>query len=225
MENNIHFIVLGDHRPDWADANIELFRRLNPDWVAMVHAEDFDMHESYREALKVARTVGGQSDILRFAVLEAFGGWYFDWDVYPIRPIEDTQSNAMIDNKLLLWTCPQTNGMLMSSICAAGRDSIAWPIIHGLMDDISQGKSPDPDVFDPNYYEMFICTTMRKLHSDKITSGVFEEFTITERYEPDKELYRKLLAGAVVDTKQCAFLHGWATMSKGPAIRVNHDRK
>ncbi|MHB8108276.1 MAG: glycosyltransferase, partial [Candidatus Cryosericum sp.] len=214
MERNINFILLGDNLPDWAEANIERFSLLNPDWNVLVHGAEFDMPEVYRAALKRAVKVGAQSDVLRLAALETFGGWYFDWDVWAIRPIDQTQSAALIGDKLLLWRYPQAGGMCGSSICAAAKESKAWPIIHDLMAVIAAGDAPDPD-----YFEQFICNAMRKQHPREMTTGVDAEFTVTGKYLADKVVYRHLLAGEpTVDLGQCAFLHGWADTSKLPAV-------
>jgi hypothetical protein len=221
MEKNIHFVILGS-MPDWAQANIGRFAALNPGWAVLLHNQNFAMHESYRRAMKVATTVGGQCDILRLACLETFGGWYFDWDVYPLRPIDETDTAGMIGDKLLLWTCPQTSGMMMSSICAAGTSSKAWPVVHELMDMIASKEAPDPAEFNPVYYEMFICKMMRRLHGGLVTSGDPDEFTVSGVYLKDIEIYKKLLAGEQVDTGRCAFLHGWSGLSTRPAIGVSN---
>jgi hypothetical protein len=213
MEKNIHFIVLGSP-PDWAQANMDRFAAINPDWTVMAHGYDFPMLDAYKAALDKAVTVGGQSDILRMACLNTFGGWYFDWDVYAIRPIDETKTAAMIGDKLLLWSPPQTNGLLASSICAATKDCKAWPFIHKVIAEIVQDKAVARKGF-----EYFICAAMRLYHRDAVTFGKPEEFTVTGLYEPDKAVYRHLTNGeAVGSLNECAFLHGWAELSKGSAI-------
>ena len=214
MEQNIHFICLGE-TPEWAESNIDRFRRLNPGWRVMIHGDIPEgLPDVYRAALAKAMTVGGQCDILRMAVLEMFGGWYFDWDVYALRPIAETKTNALLGAKLLLWQIPHCGGFLGSSICAAAKDSVAWPVVHEVMASIARGESPDP-----RYFERFMCDTFRFKRPELYTIGDVSEFTIQNDYWPkDKEFYGRLLAGETMNTNACAFLHGWAETSVRPAV-------
>lgn len=215
MEKNIHFVVLGQ-TPDWALRNMERFLKLNPSWDIRIHDLNFALPDAYQGAMKTAGTVGAQSDILRIAALEVFGGWYFDWDVYPIRPIDETKTNELIGDRLFLWKQPG-NSCYGSSICAASKDSVAWTSIHEVMDQIAKGMSPGKGCVE---YQM--CLQMRKFHSDVVTIGDPAEFTIHGNLLRDKAAYESLESGTWTgDTGKAAFIHGWSGLSRNPPLEVS----
>lgn len=215
MEKNIHFVVLGDSCPDWAQANMNRFAVLNPGWTVMVHRGLFDMPAEYRHALEIVQTVGGQSDVLRMAALDVWGGWYFDWDVYAVRPIEETATHAMLGERLLTWQYPSQPGT-GTSICAAAKDSTAWPHIRQFMQEVG-------DIWRPIFYglEYPLCLHMRKRHGETITTGDPAEFTVRNNLRMDRDVYRDIMAGTYSgDLGRCAFLHGWSARCKGPSIEI-----
>lgn len=89
----LHFVWIGSELPAFAKANIEEFRRLNPDFRIMVHNESILAHdlksdwnkidEKYEHALAI------RSDLLRLSVLRIYGGWYFDTDFWPLISIKE----------------------------------------------------------------------------------------------------------------------------------------
>jgi len=87
----IHFAVLGGPAPEWAEFNMQRFRELNPDYVVMVHGEealDEAMRPGY-DAITGEHKWARKSDILRVCILARYGGWWFDWDFLPFRPLAD----------------------------------------------------------------------------------------------------------------------------------------
>jgi len=100
----IHFVWIGPPMPDWARRNIEEFRRLNPDHDIRVHGREV-LHPDYApmydrcEGIRVV-----QADLLRYSAIERFGGWYFDVDYWPFRPVADIESAYGLDGKRLVVT-------------------------------------------------------------------------------------------------------------------------
>lgn len=88
----IHFIWLGSPVPSWIQRNIDEFKRLNPNFKIILHGDDTNLEWPYSEAV---RKISGKheyerkSDVIRLAMLEKYGGWYFDCDFWPLRSITD----------------------------------------------------------------------------------------------------------------------------------------
>lgn len=74
--------------PDWAKANIERFRALNPGYDVQLHGEEVLLDELKPVYAKLT-DLASKSDLLRYSALSTFGGWYFDCDFWPFRPIDD----------------------------------------------------------------------------------------------------------------------------------------
>jgi len=133
----IHFVWLGP-LPDWAAANMEAFARLNPDYPVTVHQSSAPLLEEFAEAYRAARTVGMQADLLRLSVLRRFGGWYFDADVEPRRPLRDLPIE--VDDRLLIGeVCPKQD-FASNAILAAGPECRLWPTI---IDYVASGGGRD----------------------------------------------------------------------------------
>ena len=85
----LHFLWFGsDPMPGWAKANLERFRELNPDFEVVVHGEEV-LLEKYREVYDRIDARSSRSDLLRYSILQRFGGWYWDLDFVPFRAVLD----------------------------------------------------------------------------------------------------------------------------------------
>lgn len=91
----IHFVWIGGTMPWWAEKNIAKFVQLNPDFIVKCHGEEVMLDcfshaygridENPQSQYHYAR----RSDILRVCALLRWGGWYFDCDFLPIRPLKE----------------------------------------------------------------------------------------------------------------------------------------
>jgi len=98
----IHFVWLGPARmPDWARTNIARFAELNPERTVIVHDQSALLSE-YRDAWNRCRDVATRSDLVRYSVLQRHGGWYFDTDFVPIRPLADVERMYGLDGSRLV---------------------------------------------------------------------------------------------------------------------------
>ncbi|MFA5314238.1 MAG: glycosyltransferase [Methanomassiliicoccales archaeon] len=93
----LHFVWIGPHPlPEWADYNIRLFAQLNPDYEIIIHGTEL-LTEDFRHAydrVEGEHEWARRSDVLRICALLDYGGWYFDCDFLPIRPISDIETNG-----------------------------------------------------------------------------------------------------------------------------------
>jgi len=134
----IHFVWTGlpgqpaPPMPGWAQANIEAFRGLNLEYDVQVHGEEA-LLPKYRELYGAASSFAHTSDLLRYSLLQRYGGWYFDVDVFPLRPVRDIESAYALDGKRLFITEQhgQKNKALThnGAILAAGAECVTWPAI------------------------------------------------------------------------------------------------
>ena len=102
----IHFVALGCELPEWAAHNIEAFRRLNPDYRILVHRDDGMLLPTFRpgyDAIKGKHPWSRRSDLVRVSILAKFGGWYWDWDFLPLRPIADIDRCTPAEGQCAFW--------------------------------------------------------------------------------------------------------------------------
>ncbi len=93
----IHCIWLGDLPSNISD-RVEHFRAMNPDDAVMLWTDDAELHPDYREAWEHrAPTPQAKSDLLRYSVLEKYGGWYFDMDTTLLVPASKLQKHVSGD--------------------------------------------------------------------------------------------------------------------------------
>ena len=119
----LHFVWIGPQMPEWANRNLDEFRRLNPDHTIYVHGEDvlLDEYRNIFEALPET-AYPQRSDLLRLSALQQFGGgWFFDSDFWPIRPIADIERAYCMDGSRMFVT--EQRGTLRSE----------WPIANGVL--------------------------------------------------------------------------------------------
>lgn len=94
--------------PEWAAANIDQFRRLNPDYDIRVHGKEVLL--SCFETLYAGMTLPAmKSDLLRLSALKRYGGWYFDVDFWPFRSLDDAVNAFGIDGRRLFISGQRNN--------------------------------------------------------------------------------------------------------------------
>ncbi len=89
----IHFVWVGRPVPDWAKENMRIFAQINPDYQVKLHGEDVLLecfqHAYERVGENPGHRYARQADVLRVCALLRYGGWYFDCDFLPFRPLDD----------------------------------------------------------------------------------------------------------------------------------------
>ena len=130
IPKKIHFIWVGGELPDWAITNIDEFRRLNPNYEIRIHGEEV-LLDRYRDVYGQLDEVCAKSDLLRYSVLRSEGGWYFDADFYPFRPLADMERAFALDGRQMFIT--EQHGQLGAHLTYA----------NGIL-----GAAPDHPVFD-----------------------------------------------------------------------------
>ncbi len=98
----INFVWIDDDDPlpTWAQRVVEEFARLNPDYEVRLHGPDALLPE-YSRAWEASRYPTQRADLLRYSVLERYGGWYFDLDFWPFRPLAEAEQAWGLDGARL----------------------------------------------------------------------------------------------------------------------------
>jgi hypothetical protein len=99
IPRNIHFVWVGGGMPDWAAENVQRFADLNPGYEVRVHSDLAEIDTRLRHHLDSDLSPVQQADLLRYSVLLNEGGWYFDIDFLPLRPIDDIVSAYRLDGR------------------------------------------------------------------------------------------------------------------------------
>lgn len=120
----IHFIWLGSPLPAWAERNIAEFRRLNPEHEIRIHGADAIVDE-YRPHCTPDEHASARSDLIRYGILERDGGWYFDVDYWPLRPVEDAERAYALDGSQLFASW-MNNPRINNGVLACGPGLPLW---------------------------------------------------------------------------------------------------
>ena len=201
MIKRINFIWIGSQLPDWADANIKEFVRLNPDYEVNVYGDKVLLPE-YKELYGKIKYNESKADLLRYSVLQQFGGWYFDVDFWPLRPIQDIIDEYNITDETFFLTKQQWNNpKLPYANAVLYSDKYNWDNINKEILKIK----------DPNYQTVFGPALINRLLYD-------EEFTVGEAdmfYPYNKEdaimAYRAIVNDCDLTFKNNPFMiHLWA---------------
>jgi hypothetical protein len=127
--------------PDWVKKNIDRVRRLNPDYMIMIHNENtlLDCLEAqFEKTYTMDKYIHcTQSDLIRLSALKIHGGWYFDTDFVHLRPISNIKEDVgIIDRFMLIKTRPDycANGVLASNSDDEFLDMIITDIVYRQID-------------------------------------------------------------------------------------------
>lgn len=134
IPQKIHFVWVDGSppMPHWMLMNVEKFRLLNPDYEVRIHGNEV-LLPHYVDAYNHLEDTCSKSDLLALSAVERYGGWYFDTDYIPLRPVSDITSAYAVDGQRMFITEQhgQKNQALTmaNGIIAGNTDSAAWPHI------------------------------------------------------------------------------------------------
>lgn len=120
----IHFVWLDSPLPEWAERNIAEFRRLNPEHEIRVHGADAICDEFRRHATP-GEHPSTRSDLIRYGILERDGGWYFDVDYWPVRPVADIERAYGLDGSQL-FAAWMNNPRINNGVLGCGPGLPLW---------------------------------------------------------------------------------------------------
>lgn len=132
----VHFVWVGKQgMPAWARRNIAEFARLNGGMKISVH-DELSISPRLASLCASLDDPAMKADLIRLSVLHEQGGWYFDVDTWPLRPLADAELAFGLDGSRVLATRQDhiktpLNNCVMS--CAPGAAGIAAMIDEALI--------------------------------------------------------------------------------------------
>ena len=129
IPRTINFVWFGPPKPEWVDYILSEWRRLNPDYEVKIHDESVLVPE-YAEAYGALTDLCSKSDLLALSAIKRWGGWYFDTDCLPFRPLRDVVSAFDLDGSKFFVT--EQHGQhskalrIANGVLGCTRDHPAW---------------------------------------------------------------------------------------------------
>jgi len=144
IPKKIHFIWIGSELPRWVNSLIiKRWKKLNPDFQIVVHGEELleTCSSEYRKMFDKLEDVSSKSDILRLAVLKKEGGWYFDCDFVPLRPMSELyEAYDMSKNCFLTKQWDVGVKRIANGIIGISQDAEAWDEIDKAFEETARGE-------------------------------------------------------------------------------------
>jgi len=132
----IHFVWESpDVLPPWAKRHLAEFAALNLGYRIEVHSATA-LLPCYADAYAAAPTGAARADLIRYSALEQFGGWYFDLDCYPLRPLDDAVRAWGLDGARLFIGAQATRRSarwLNNAVLACWPGHDVWNVVRGAM--------------------------------------------------------------------------------------------
>jgi hypothetical protein len=195
IPKTIHFIWIDSPLPDWAARNIEEFRRLNPEHEIKLHGSDAICDE-YRPLCTPDEHASTRSDLIRYGILEREGGWYFDVDYWPLRPVSDIESAFQLDGSELFcgW---MNNPRINNGVLACGPGLPLWRTLSGWI----RAGGVTGACGGRTKYGPRLITQLRERHPNWVCDAAWPWLHGIKDTEAGK-VYRRLLRGASARVKR-----------------------
>ena len=198
----LRFVWLGSEIPDWVRANIDQWHRLNPGYAITIYDDDRELPSELRpmwDAISGDHLWARRSDVLRVAILRKHGGWYFDTDFCPVRPLDELYEQyggfprgAFATSSGLVPAINAPQFVPLDQI-APKWFTRTW-VANGAV-----GTEPESQFIDTIYRRIIAKGT------DRLSWGTYGPVVFTEQYEfrpnsihlgPQEDWYRSQSAGA-----------------------------
>ena len=135
----ITFIWYGPKMPNWGVRNINQFAKLNPDRRIYLHGEEvlLDKYRKYAAQIEPGYK-SGLGNLLRYSALQRYGGWYFDVDFWPLRPLKEAEKMFDLNDDKLFCGYQRKKGdiKIANGFLHASKNSPAWADVDAAMDSL-----------------------------------------------------------------------------------------
>jgi len=207
----IHFVWVGSPIPYWAADITERWKRMNPEYKVMLHGEEA-LIDRYSEAYRKASEPCSKADLIRLSALRRFGGWYFDIDFVPLRPMSELVGKYGKDKPFLTrqWDHKSPEKEVANGVIGVASDDPQWALVDQLVDE-AEGKTIERTSFGP------LLATQWRNRGDVTIGEQSDFYPVAGRTEAISK-YQLMLDGAPESLAGNPFvLHLWAG-SKGPDV-------
>jgi hypothetical protein len=127
----IHLVWLGEMVSQVQDAEAD-YRRLNPAYRVVVHTDDTDLNQAYRNTYDTYAPLPQlRSDLIRWSVLEKYGGWYFDIDIVPLVDLTTIERQLGLDGERMFLTVRRS--FPVNDVISVGRNWRHWDRFHSYL--------------------------------------------------------------------------------------------
>lgn len=199
----VHFVWIGPPMPDYAKSVMAQWKKLNPKYTFLVHGEEILLprfKQGYdaiadREA-KVEHgkhELATKSDLLRICALVKFGGFYFDLDCWPLRPLDELYSD--FDNfPRGFWGVDGDNVIMPNGFLGA---SINSPFLKLFAEELERRCTQKPK----EWWSYYGCVPLRRLswqYPDLLHLSPLHQFMSIDDKDSAIKAYRQVMAGEKV---------------------------
>lgn len=203
IPNTLNFVWLGTI-PRWVVHNIGKWKSLNPDFRINLHGTEC-LRPEYREHFERAVGMESKSDLVRLSALRKSGGWYFDCDFVPLRPIRDIIEEYGMKK---MFISKQWSGGLKcyaNGILGFDRDFDGWSI---LDEEIQSVKSETYER--TSYGPLLVTRFMNRYDNSNVMIGKTEQFYFYRTKEQSLRAYLEHNKGVdVTKGKRMYTIHLW----------------
>ena len=195
--------------PDWVKRNIAEFRRYGE---VSVHDESV-LLDKYKKVYGTITDTAQRSDILRYSALQRYGGWYFDTDFFPLRPVADIIDEYDITDDTFFAARQQWNNpkLTISNGCLYLYRDKAQSVFKEIIDEYIFAIDPDCNraVYGPMMFNK-----LHRSHPDLLTLGEADMFFPCNKKDAE-EKYPSILSGQCEFNNNPFMVHLWAGSKQG----------
>jgi len=187
----VHFVWVGPEMPDYARYNIARFQALNPAYLFLTHGEDMLLpgFRSAYERIAGAHACARKSDLIRVTALVRFGGWYFDCDFLPLRPIDEIyRDEAGVPEGAYLTRA--SHGIVANGVIGAGVNAPFLRVLHDAVHELARTpRNRGWGAYGPQLY-----TRLAREHPDLVRVGAADQFYPLGEGRAPREAWLRLRA-------------------------------
>ena len=194
IPKQLHFVWIGNPLPWWAEKNMEMFRKMNPEYQFRLHDEGvlLKCFEHAYSRVEGEHLYARRSDLLRLSALMRYGGgWYFDCDFLPIRPLDAiyTRYNNF-PRGCFITHCSYLNGRpwIANGIIGA---SPGTPFIGAVVTEILRRAELNPRIEWPSYGPG-VFTPISEQYPQLFHMGDLEDFYRLQKRKDSMAAYRRI---------------------------------
>jgi len=199
----IHFVWIDNPMPDWAKRNIAEFERYGD---VTVHDESVLLNK-YKDVYALLQGTAQRSDLLRYSALQRYGGWYFDTDFFPLRPVADIIDEYDITEDTFFVARQQWNNpnLTISNGCLYLHRDKAQSVFEDIIDAYIFAIDPTRNraVYGPMMFNK-----LHRSYPDLLTFGEADMFFPYNKKDA-QEKYPSLLSGKCELDKKPFMVHLW----------------
>jgi hypothetical protein len=185
-----HLIWFGPLR-DVVTERYERLKLLNPDYEIFLHKDDTHLNPIYREAWEYLitkcsysreslsiNTLIFHSELLRYSLLQKFGGWYLDIDCLPFVPFDYLEKKYNMDNKLFFTYRNARNDDILA--CSPEWDN--WDFVNNHI--VNFRKHIETKRAFSSMFSPYLLGELERLHPKSVVTGGKDRFKYARRGVP-----------------------------------------